>query len=312
VGRVSTSTIIAGVIQVVGGIALAPLLPGLVQHLKGRLQGRRGPSPFQPYRELRRLWSRSMVAPEGTTFIYRWAPPVVVACLVVCLLLLPIAGASPAWRLGNDALLLVGMLALARFALAVASWDTGSGFSLMGASRDLTFAVFVEALLLLVVTVAALPLMSTDLLSLSAAGVGRAVWSSPSHWLAAAAFVLVIIAETGRQPIDNPDTHLELTMIHEGPLLEYAGRDLAYLQWAAAARHWVVLVLAVELFAPHPAGFAWRLVILVVGLPVLCVVLALVESALAKIRLLRAPRLLAVGSGLCLIGLITWFLGGGA
>ncbi len=267
---------------------------------------------MQPYRELSRLWSRSMVAPEGTTFVYRWAPPVVVACLVVCLLVVPIAGSSPAWQLGNDALLLVGMLALARFALALASWDTGSGFALMGASRDLTFAVVVEGLLLLVVTVAALPLMNTDLRSLSDAAAGRAIWSSPSHWLAAAAFVLVIIAETGRQPIDNPDTHLELTMIHEGPLLEYAGRDLAYLQWAAAARHWVVLVLGVELFAPHPGGFWWRLVILFAGLPILCVVLALVESALAKMRLLRAPRLLAIGGGLCLLGVIAWFLGGGA
>jgi formate hydrogenlyase subunit 4 len=308
----STSTIIAGVVQVAGGILLAPLLPGLVQHIKGRLQGRRGPSPLQPYRELARLWSRSMVAPEGTTVIYKLAPAVVVACLAMSLLLLPVGGLSPSWGLGHDALLLVGLLALARFAMAIASWDTGSGFSLMGASRDLTLGVFVEGLFLLVVTVAALPLGSTDLLSLSAAGLGGAIWSSPSHWLAAAAFILVMIAETGRQPVDNPDTHLELTMIHEGPLLEYAGRDLAYLQWAAAARHWVMLVLATELFVPHPSGFWWRLLVLVVSLPVLCVLLALVESALAKMRLLRVPRLLMIGSGLCLLGLITWFLGGGA
>ena len=235
----------------------------------------------------------------------------VAACLLLTLVLVPIGGHSARWGLGHDALLLVGLFALARFVMAVASWDTGSGFSLMGASRDLTLGVFVEGLLLLVITVAALPLGSTDLLSLSAAGSGGGIWSSPSHWLAAAAFILVVIAETGRQPVDNPDTHLELTMIHEGPLLEYAGRDLAYLQWAAAARHWVVLVLAVELFIPHPIGFWWRLLVLGVGLPVFCVVLALVESALAKMRILRVPRLLAVGSGLCLLGLLTWFLGGG-
>ena len=308
----STTTIVAGVIQVVGGMLVAPLLPGLIQHVKGRLQGRRGPSPLQPYRELKRLWSRSRVAPEGTTLIYGLAPLVVVACLVLSLLLLPVGGHSGDWHLGHDALLLVGLLALARFAMAAASWDTGSGFSLMGSSRDLTLGVFVEGLLLLVITVAALPLGSTDLLSLSAAGSGGATWNSPSHWLAAAAFILVVIAETGRQPVDNPDTHLELTMIHEGPLLEYAGRDLAYLQWASAARHWVMLLLAIELFVPHPIGFWWRLLALAVGLPVLCIVLALVESALAKMRVLRVPRLLAIGMGLCLLGLVTWFLGGGS
>ena len=301
---------VAGAVQVVGGVVLAPLLPGLVQQFKARLQGRRGPSPLQPYRELRRLWSRSAVDPEGATLLYRLTPPVVVASLAAALLLLPVGGHSPAWPVGHDALVLVGLLALGRFATAIASWDTGSGFSLMGASRDLTLGVSVEGLLLLVVILATLPLGSTDLRSLSDAGAGTNVWSIPAHWLAAVAFALVVIAETGRQPVDNPDTHLELTMIHEGPLLEYAGRDLAYLQWAAAARHWIVLVLALELFAPHPASFVWRLVILAVGLPILCVALAVVESWQAKMRLLRVPRLLGVGAGLCLLGLIIWLIGG--
>lgn len=307
---VSGSNVIAGVVQVVGGITLAPLLPGLVQHFKGRLQGRRGPSPLQPYRELHRLWSRTMVDPEGTTALYRFAPLVVVASLVAALLLVPVGGHSPAWPTGHDALLLVGLLAIARFSLAVASWDTGSGFSLMSASRDLTLGVFVEGLLLLVIVLVALPAGSTDLRSLSDAGVGAAIWGLPSHWLALVAFALVVLVETGRQPMDNPDTHLELTMIHEGPMLEYSGRDLAYLQWAAAARHWVMLVLLLELFAPRPAGFAGRLLVLLVGLPVLCVVLAIVESWLAKLRLLRVPRLLSVAGGLCFLGLFTWLIGG--
>ena len=149
----------------------------------------------------------------------------------------------------------------------------------------------------------ALPAGSTDLLALSDAGAGAAVWSLPAHWIAVVAFALVVLVEIGRQPIDNPDTHLELTMIHEGPLLEYAGRDLAYLQWAAAARHWVMLVLTVELLAPRPVGFVGRLVVLAVGLPVLCVMLAVVETWLAKMRLLRVPRLLAVGHRPLLSGL---------
>jgi formate hydrogenlyase subunit 4 len=304
------SAIIAGAIQIVGGIVLAPLLSGLTQNLKARLQGRRGTSPLQPYRELRRLWSRSMVDPEGTTVLYRVAPLVVVACLAVALLLVPIGGRSPAWPAGHDVLLLVGLLALSRFALAAASWDTGSGFSLMSASRDLMLSVAAEGLLLATVILIALPAGSTDLLVLSDAGAGAAVWSLPAHWIAVVAFFLVVLVEIGRQPIDNPDTHLELTMIHEGPLLEYAGRDLAYLQWAAAARHWVMLALTVELLAPRPVGFVGRLVVLAVGLPVLCAMLAVVETWLAKMRLLRVPRLLAVATGLCFLGLITWMIGG--
>ena len=306
----SGSTILAGAIQIIGGVVLAPLLPGLTQTFKARLQGRRGTSPLQPYRELRRLWSRSMVDPEGTTVLYRVAPLVVAACLAIALLLVPVGGRSLAWPTGHDALLLVGLLALARFALAAASWDTGSGFSLMSASRDLMLSVSAEGLLLLAVVLMALPAGSTDLLALSDAGTGSAIWGLPAHWLALVAFALVVLVEIGRQPIDNPDTHLELTMIHEGPLLEYAGRDLAYLQWAGAARHWVMLALTIELLAPRPMGFVGRLVVLAVGLPVLCAMLAVVETWLAKMRLLRVPRLLAVATGLCFLGLVTWLIGG--
>jgi formate hydrogenlyase subunit 4 len=306
----TTTTIVAGGLQIVGGVAVAPLLPGLIQHLKGRMQGRRGPSSLQPYRELARLWSRSAVAPEGTTIVYRLAPAFVAAALAMAVLVVPVAGRAPAWPTGHDALVVVGLLALARFVLALSSWDTGSGFALMSSARDLTLGVAVEGLLLLVIIIAALPAGSTDLLSLSDAAAGRAIWAAPAHWLGAVGFVLVAIAETGRQPVDNPDTHLELTMIHEGPLLEYAGRDLAYLQWAAAVRHWVILVLACELFLPHPASFAGGVLVLVVGLPLLCVALAFVESWQAKMRILRVPRLLATGGALCMLGLVAWFAGG--
>ena len=139
------------------------------------------------------------------------------------------------------------------------------------------------------------------------------MWREPAHWAAAFAFVLVVLAETGRQPVDNPDTHLELTMVHEGPLLEYAGRDLAYLQWGAAARHWIMLVLATELFVPQPrtvrgtARGARR-----------CRsrcgarLLAVIETTQAKMRILRVPMFLGAGGTVCLLGLASWFAGGGA
>jgi formate hydrogenlyase subunit 4 len=293
---------IAAAIGQLAGIGLAPLLPGLIQALKARLQGRRGPSPLQPYRTLRRLWSRSAVDPEGSGVVYRLAPPLIAASVIAAVLLVPVGGRAGDFGLGHDALVLVGLLALARFTAAAAAWDTGNGFALMGAARDLMIAVFGEALLLLALLVAALPAHSTDLRAMSASAAGWQTWSAPAHWCGAVAFALVILVETGRQPIDNPDTHLELTMIHEGPLLEYAGRDLALLQWAAAARHWVVLVLGAGLFLPHPPGFVASLGVEVAEVVALCAALALVETSQAKMRILRVPLLLGVGCAIALAG----------
>jgi formate hydrogenlyase subunit 4 len=293
---------IAAAIGQLLGVGLAPLLPGLIQTLKARLQGRRGPSPFQPYRTLRRLRSKSAVDPEGTGVVYLIAPPVIAACLIAAILLVPLAGRAGSFGLGHDALVLVGLLALARFTAAAAAWDTGNGFALMGAARDLMIAVFGEALLLLAVLVAALPAHSSELRAMSAAAAGGRIWSAPAHWCGAVAFALVILVETGRQPIDNPDTHLELTMIHEGPQLEYAGRDLALLHWAAAARHWVVLVLGAGLFLPHPRGFAESLGVQVAEVIALCAALAVVETSEAKMRILRVPLVLGVGCAIALAG----------
>ena len=294
--------------QLLGGIALAPLLPGLVQHWKARLQGRRGPTPLQPYRELRRLWGKSAVDVEGAGIVYRIAPSVAAAGLGVAVLLVPVASDAPDLGVGRDALVLAGLLALARFAVAASSWDVANGFALMGASRDLTIAVFVEAALVLALAVAALVAGTTDLVLMIAGTAGSAAWSSPALALGALAFALVVVAETGRQPIDNPDTHLELTMIHEGPLLEYAGRDLALLQWAAAARHWLVLVLAAQIFVPHPTDPRVQLAVLPVLLVALCGALALTETLVAKMRILLAPRLLGIAGLVALLGIVTWLV----
>jgi formate hydrogenlyase subunit 4 len=298
----------ATAVQVLGGVVLAPLLPGLVQQFKARLQGRRGASPLQPYRDLARLWRKSGVAVEGAGIVYRLAPSVAAASLAVAVLLVPVAPASAPLGVGHDALALLGLLALARFAVAAASWDVANGFALMGASRDLTIAVFVEATLVLALAVAALVAGTTDLTAVIAATAGTDVWASPALPLGAVAFSLVVIAETGRQPVDNPDTHLELTMIHEGPLLEYAGRDLAYLQWAAAVRHWLMLVLAAQVFVPHPRGVAAQLVALPLTLLALCGALALVETLRVKMRILLVPRLLAVGAAVALLGIAAWLV----
>jgi formate hydrogenlyase subunit 4 len=294
--------------QLIGGLVLAPLLPGLVQHWKARLQGRRGPTPLQPYRELRRLWNKSAVDVEGAGIVYRLAPSLAAASMATAVLLVPVTADAARLGVGHDLLALLGLLALARFAVAAAAWDVANGFSLMGASRDLTISISVEATLVLSIAIAALVAGTTDLTGVVAGTAGTAVWSNPALALGAVAFALVVVAETGRQPVDNPDTHLELTMIHEGPLLEYAGRDLAFLQWTAAVRHWLVLVLAAEIFVPHLHSAWGQLALLPLALVVLCGALALVETLTAKMRILLAPRLLGVGALAALMGIISWLV----
>ena len=276
---------VSGAVQIVGGVALSPLLIGLTQQAKARLQGRRGPGPLQPYRELRRLWGKSGVDVEGTTVVYRLAPVLVAAVMGAAVL-----------------------LALARLAVCVAAWDTSNGFALQGASRDLTLSVFVEAALVLSLAVAALVAGTTDLPGIVGGTAGGHPWTAPALGLGAVAFALVVVAETGRQPVDNPDTHLELTMIHEGAALEFAGRDQALLQWAVAARHWIVLVIAAGIFLPHPTGAFRQLALLPVSLGLLCLVLAVTETLIAKMRILLVPRLIAVGAAVALLGIVTWLV----
>ena len=304
----TSSSLLTGVIMVLG-LAAAPLVPGTVQQAKARLQGRIGASALQPYRDLRRLWGKSTVQPEGTSVVYVLAPALSAAALAAAMLIAPVTSAAPTFGLGHDALVLVGMLALARFVIACSAWDTGGGFGLMSAGRELTFAVAGEVLLALVLVTGALPVGSTDLRTMWSGAAGTAVWSSPAHWCGLIGMVLVILLETGRQPIDNPDTHLELTMIHEGPLLEYAGRDLAYLLWVSAARHWVVLIVAAGVFLPHPAAIVPGLIVVAAEVVALTAVLALIETAQAKMRLLRVPHLTAVVAALALIGIASWIGG---
>ena len=304
----TSQSITTGVVQVVGGVAVSPLLIGLTQQAKARLQGRRGAGPLQPYRELRRLWGKSGVDVEGTTLVYRLAPVVVAAAMGAAILLVPAAESAPGLGVGHDALALAGLLALARLTVCAAAWDTANGFALQGASRDLTLSVFVEAALVLSLAVAALVSGTTDLRGVVAGTSGGHPWTTPALALAAVAFTLVVIAETGRQPVDNPDTHLELTMIHEGPVLEFGGRDQALLQWALAARHWVVLVIAAEIFLPHPQGTWWQLALLPFSLALLCGALAVTETLLAKMRILLVPRLIGVGAAVALLGIVTWLV----
>lgn len=290
--------------------ALAPLILGLVQAFIARLQGRRGPGPLQPYRDLRRLWGRSRISPQPHSIAYELAPLVSVSCVATALLMLPAPGASPLPGLGDDAIVLVGLLAVGRFVLALSAWDTGNGFSLMGAARDMAFAVAAEGLFIVTIIALALTAAGTGLATMGAAAAEPEAWQQVIRWSAIIGLGLVALAETGRRPIDNPETHLELTMVHEGPLLEYGGRDLALLKWAAAARGLILIYLLAVVALPRPQGSVAGGLTLAAWLAAICLLTAVAESTQAKMRILRVPAFLGAGIAVVLLGVAAGLWGG--
>lgn len=306
-------TLLVASLQVALALAIAPLLLGITKRVKARLQYRRGPSVVQPYRDLAKWWAKEPVESDAATGLTAAAPGVVLAATVVATLLVPIVALQPPLAGWGDALVVVGLLALARFMLTLTALDAGSAFGGMGSSREVAIATLVEPALLLALSGAALAAGSTDLGLIASAGtVAAASWYTPALLLAAAAFAIVAVAETGHEPVDNPDTHLELTMIHEGMLLEASGRRLAVLMYAAELKLVLVAGLFAAAFLPvglatevTPAAVVVALVAAVVKLVAAAVLLGLLDAGLAKLRILALPGLLATASIVATIGLAT-------
>lgn len=294
--------IVSSGLQVIGVLVGAPFVVGGMRQVRARLEGRAGGGIGQPWRDLRKQLRKQLVTPEGTTVIFRAAPAVVAGSALL------IAAAAPLFTTGSpldssiDLFAVVGLLFIGTVALALAGLDTGTAFGGMGASRELTVAALVEPTILLAVFALSIPAGSTNLaaiVSVTAHDPGHVV--SPAGLLAFVALAMVILAETGRLPVDNPSTHLELTMLHEAMVLEYAGPRLAIVEWASGMRLTVLLALLANLFLPWGIGSAHAGVLgvllgigaLVVKIAVLATVLAVGEVFMAKLRLFRVPELLA-------------------
>ena len=291
-------------------VATAPLLNGAVKRMKARLQLRQGPPLLQSYQDLAKWLSKSERVADNASFVHWLAPVGVLAATFSALLFVPLLTAEAPFTTSGDILVVIGLLALGRALLTLGGMDSGAAFGQMGSSREVAIGSLVEPVLLVSLAALCLEPQSTRLEDIMRFGDNDPGAFLGLGWaLAAAAFAIVLVAETGRIPVDNPDTHLELTMVHEGPLLEYAGRDLALLQWTAAARHWIVLVLVAELALPHPGPFGVQLLALATSLAVLVPLLAMIETAQAKLRILRVPLLLGGGLVLCLMGLAANLLG---
>ena len=304
------------VTQVLLALLLAPGLVGFVRWLKARLQNRRGAPPWQPYFELRKLFGKEVVMSNNASWLFRFTPYIVFGSTVTVLFLIPLIAAPLPFDAIGDLLVVVYLLLMGTFFLALAGLDPGTAFGGMGASREMTVAAIAEPTIALSIFGLALSAGSTNLGKIVTETLAHpGVVITPGHLLAFTALFIVTLAETGRLPVDNPSTHLELTMIHEAMILEYSGRYLALIEWASWLKLTIFFALLANLFVPWgvataltPGALAIALVTLVVKLVVLGAIVAFVETRVAKLRLFRVPELLSVSFVLALLAVTSSFL----
>lgn len=304
------------VLQMALVLLAAPALTGLVRKVKARLQRRRGPPLLQPYRDIARLLRKEVVLAQNASWLFRAAPYLVFAATWVAAALVPTFGAGLIFGWAADLIAIVALLGLARFFLALAAMDAGTSFGGIGASRETMIASFAEPAMLLVVFALALVAGATQLSAIAGFMASPEVGLRVSLGMALVALVMVALAENARIPVDNPATHLELTMVHEAMVLEYSGRHLALIELASALKLLAFLSLIGCIFLPWgiaapgagagavAIGIAAWLGKLVAG----ALLLALFETAIAKMRVFRVPEFLGVATMLGLLGVLLLFV----
>lgn len=297
------------VIQALLLIAIAPLVRGVIARVKARIQNRHGASVLRPYVDLLKLFRKQDLVPDTASGLFRLAPVILFAVTVTAAVFVPVLHASALFGAGGDFILLVYLLAFGRFFLMLGAMDGGSSFGGMGASREALVSALNEAPLLLALTSVAI---LTHTISLSGI-VLATVQENPLHLsavyvFALGALALVAIAETGRIPVDNPSTHLELTMIHEAMVLEYSGPSLALIEWASAVKVTLIMALLVGVFAPwgmatgaSTVALALAPLVFVLKLALLTVAIAVIESSIAKLRMYLVPDFLGMASALAIL-----------
>ncbi len=293
-------------------VLVAPLLAGWVKWLKCRLQNRQGPPPWQPYQDLLRLSRKHVVLADTASPIFRIAPYIVFSVTILAVSIVPVITVQLPVAALADVIALVGFLALGRFFLALAGMDVGTAFGGMGSSREVTISSLAEPALLMAFFTLAMNVSSTNLSTVIANLAQRDFTLYPSLIFSSMGLILVAIAETGRIPIDNPATHLELTMIHEAMILEYSGRHLALMEWASMLKLTLYSLLIVNLIVPWgvaltlvPSDLAFAALIVTGKLLLWGLILAVSETIQAKMRLFRAPQYLGLAFILSLLGMMS-------
>ncbi len=307
--------ILLQIAQTLAAILLAPLLMGWVNQCRAWLQGRSAPPITQPYRALRKLFHKDAVLAHNASPLTRFAPYMIFACMALAAGLVPTIANDLPFSPAADAIALVGVFALARVFLALAAMDIGTSFGTLGARREMLIAFLAEPALLMVFFTASLISQSTELPTIVETLAHQEFAIYPSLAFAAVAFWMVSTAENARIPVDNPTTHLELTMIHEAMILEYSARHLALIEWAVALKLYTYSVLGIALFLPWgiaPQGELGALPLAVLALFAKMAAggaaLSLLEAISAKVRLFRAPEFLGTAFLLGVLGMLIHFL----
>jgi formate hydrogenlyase subunit 4 len=305
-------------VQMLLVLLVAPLFTGFVRKVKARLLRRQGPPVIQPYRDLLRLMRKEVVLADGASWLFRVTPYLVFAVTWVAASLVPTFRTGLLFSWSADLIALIALLGSARFFLALAGLDVGTSFGGIGSSREVMIASLAEPAMMMIVFTVALIAGSTQLSSIAAFMASPAVGLRVSLGLALVALVMVAIAENGRVPIDNPATHLELTMVHEAMVLEYSGRHLALIELAGSLKLVLYVSLIACLFAPWGIGsagatspnFAVGATAYVGKLAAAGFLLALFETSIAKMRVFRAPEFLGIALMFGLLATLLRFVSG--
>jgi formate hydrogenlyase subunit 4 len=303
-------------LQMLMVLLVAPLLTGFVRWVKARLLRRRGPSPLQPYRDLLRLVRKEVVLAENASWLFRVAPYFVFTSIWVGAALVPTFATGLLFSWSADMIAIVALLGTARFFLALAGLDVGTSFGGIGSSREMMIASVAEPAMLMTVFTLSLLAGSTQLSSVANFMLGQTVGLRISLGLVLVALLIVAIAENGRIPVDNPATHLELTMVHEAMVLEYSGRHLAMIEAAAFLKLVLYASLLACVFAPWgmaaagdgPLAYLIGIAAYLVKLALAGALLAVFEVSIAKMRVFRVPEFLGVALMLGLLGTLLLFV----
>ncbi|MCW5605454.1 MAG: NADH-quinone oxidoreductase subunit H [Burkholderiales bacterium] len=308
-------TVLSQLAQTLLVVMLAPLLLGWINQCRAWLQNRSGPGIFQPYRTLRKLFLKDALLAHNASPIFRASPYIQFGCMVLAACIVPVVETNLLFSPAADVIALVGIFALARVFSSLAAMDVGTAFGSLGARREMLVASLSEPALLMVLFTPLLIAQSSSLTTIVDVLAHREFAIYPSLAFAAAAFLMVLLAENARIPVDNPATHLELTMIHEALILEYSGRHLALIEWATAIKLTLYCAIGIALFMPWGMVEAgdWPLFpvaagILIAKLALAGAGLALLETVSAKMRIFRAPEFLGMAFLFGVLGMLTHLL----
>lgn len=304
------------ILQIIIILAFAPLLSGMIKKIKAFFQLRKGPGIFQSYYDIAKLLRKDSVVSQNVSWIFHVAPVISFVAVLTAGLLIPIYITELPFGFAGDLIAVIYLFALARFFIALASLDAGSSFGGMGGSREMFVASLVEPALMLSIFAVALNVGSTNLgyisQTVSSLGIDAV---SPYQILAFVALFIIAIAETARIPVDNPATHLELTMIHEAMILEYSGKQLAIVELGSMVKQLLVFSLLANIFFPwgiastaSPGGIIVALVVYVIKIVILGAVMAMVETSTAKWRLFRLPELLSISLMLSFLSIVSFII----